>query len=332
MFSTETSQSGVSARIDRRDFWPLPKAYRADGVLRATGIEIEFAGLSVAEAAALVARRWGGRLQADGARDLIVCDTCLGDVRVELDTALGADGAERLLVDTLGELVPVEIVTPPLQPGDLPQVDALIVAMREAGARGTRDALAFGFGVHLNPEVAEASAGHIVSIARAFALIEDWLRAADPIDLARRILPFVTPWPRALVDRLAAEGAHWGIDDLAAAYLKLSPTRNRSLDLLPLLEHLRPDMVRATLGADKTKGGRPTFHYRLAEARIDESDWSLAYEWNRWCLVERVAARPDLLDDLAEAWAAHRAAFTTTRGDWAPAVEARLFEARIWDA
>ena len=326
------ARDSVTGRVARYAFWSLPRPRRADGALRATGIEIEFAGLSVAEAGALVAREWGGCVRPLGERELKVAATRFGEIRVELDIALGDATAEKLVAGTLGELVPVEIVTPPLRPDDLPQAEALVAALRQAGARGTRDALAFGFGVHLNPEVAAEDAGFILPVVRAFALLEDWLRAADPIDLARRILPFVAPWPRALVDRLAAEGGCWDIDDLAAAWLELTPTRNRSLDLLPLLEHLRGERVRAALGAGKTKGGRPTFHYRLPEARIDEAGWTLAYEWNRWCLVERVAARHDLLADLAEAWLAHRAAYTTVRGDWARAVEARLFEARIWDA
>jgi hypothetical protein len=326
------TQSGVSARIDRLRFWPLPRPRRGDGAERATGVEIEFAGLDVAEAAALVAREWGGRPRPKGARNRVVEDTRFGDIEVERDTALGTNPAEQLVTDILGELIPVEIVTPPLTLVGLAQVDGLIEALRLAGARGTRDALAFGFGLHLNTEVAAEDAGFVLPVVRAYALLEDWLRAADPIDIARRVLPFVTPWPPELVDRLAAEGARWSIDDLIAHYLDLTPTRNRGLDLLPLLEHLRPGRVSAVLGPDRVKAPRPTFHYRLPEARVDEADWTLAYEWNRWCLVERVAARPGLLADLAEAWGEYRAALTRVRADWALEVEARLLEARIWDA
>ena len=322
----------MTRRLDRHDFWTLPRPRQADGRPRATGIEIEFAGLTVPEAGALVVREWGGRIRAIDDRDLLVEASRFGTIKVELDIAIGDPTAEKVVAGALGQLVPVEIVTPPLDFGDLPQVDALIVAMRDAGARGTRDSLAFGFGVHLNPAVAAEDAAFILPVVRAYALMEDWLRAADPINLARRILPFVAPWPRALIDRLAAEGKDWTIDDLARAYLALSPSRNRSLDLLPLLEHLCPDRVIAAMGKGATKGGRPTFHYRLPEARIDETDWTLAYEWNRWCLVERVAARPNLLADLAEDWAAYRAAYTTLRGDWPREVEARLRQARIWDA
>jgi hypothetical protein len=322
----------VTARIERRDFWPLPQERCADGSTRKTGVEIEFAGLTVQEVGALVARHWGGRARSTGERSLTVDETRFGAIKVELDIAIGDDRAEKLVVGTLGDLVPVEIVTPPLARAELPEVDDLIVALRAAGARGTRDAFAFGFGVHLNPQVASEDAAAILPIVRAYGLVEDWLRAADPIDLARRILPFVSPWPRALVDRLAAEGGGWDIDDLTFAYLQLTPTRNRSLDLLPLLEHLRPDVVRLALGPGKSKGARPAFHYRLPEARVDEPDWTLAYEWNRWCVVERIAARPTVLADLADAWGEHRAAYTTLRSDWARTVEATLHAARIWDA
>jgi hypothetical protein len=109
---------------------------------------------------------------------------------------------------------------------------------------------------------------------RAFALIEDWLRASDPIDPARRLLPFVDAWPRRLVDLLGAEGGGWSLGDLSDAYVMLSPTRNRALDLLPLLEHLDPERVRRALPEGQAKGGRPTWHYRLPEARVDEPDWT----------------------------------------------------------
>ncbi|WP_209426569.1 amidoligase family protein [Pararhodobacter sp. SW119] len=333
MQSTDPPRSqDVTGRIERDRFWSLPRPSRADGRPRAIGIEIEFAGLSVEAAGALVAREWGGAVRSVDERTLLVEGTRFGEIRVELDIALGDPTAEKVVAGTLGELVPVEIVTPPLSPQDLPQAEALVDALRAAGARGTRDALAFGFGVHLNPEIAAESADFILPVVRAFALLEDWLRASEPVDLARRILPFIAPWPRALIDRIAAEGGQWGIDDLTATYLALSPTRNRSLDLLPLLEHLRQDQVIAALGKGKTKGGRPAFHYRLPEARIDEPEWTLAYEWNRWCVIERVAARPGLLEDLAEGWRDYRAALTSLRGDWPPMVEARLQEARIWDA
>jgi hypothetical protein len=202
--------------------------------------------------------------------------------------------------------------------------------LRTEGARGTRDGIAFGFGVHLNPEVADTTAEAILPTVRAYGLLEDWLRASDPIDPARRLLPFIDPWPRPFVDRLAAEAANWSLEALIETYLALSPTRNRGLDLLPLLEHLHPETVRSNLPEGQAKGDRPTWHYRLPEARVDEPDWTIAYEWNRWCIVERVAARTSLLENLARAWREHRDAITTLRGDWARQVESLLHDEEIW--
>ena len=320
----------IHDRIDRTRFWSLPQPLRGDGQPRRTGVEIEFAGLDEVAAAACVQRLWGGALRQSGESRLTLAGSRHGEVSVERDTALAAEGAEGLVRDLLGDLVPVEIVTAPLPHAALPDVDALVVALRRAGARGTRDALAYGFGLHLNPEIAAPDAGFVLPVVRAYGLLEDWLRAGDPIDTARRLLPFVDPWPRVLIDALADEAAFWDLAELAEAYLALTPSRNRGLDLLPLLMHLVPERVQAALPEGQAKGGRPTFHYRLPEARIDEPRWTVAYEWNRWCIVERVAARPALLKALAAAWRGHRAAYTTVRGDWALQVERRLRAARIW--
>ena len=329
----------VPDRVDRHAFWPLPQPRRADGRPRRTGVEIELAGLTEAEVATCVQALWGGRIEADDPTRLRVEGSRLGAVTVVRDSALARTGVEGVLLEALGDMVPVEVVTPPLAAAEMPEADRLVAALRAAGARGTRDALRFGFGMHLNPEVVETTAEAILPVVRAYGLMEDWLRAADPIDPARRLLPFVDPWPRALVDRLAepadadpAPGALRGLSDLVATYLALTPTRNRGLDLLPLLEHLEPAQVRAVLSEGRAKGGRPTFHYRLPEARVDEPGWSVAYEWNRWVLVERVASRPELLSALSEEWRAHRAALLTIRPDWARTVEAHLLAARIWEA
>ncbi len=322
-------ESEVIEHIAKDRFWPLPWPDRIDGAPRRTGVEIEFAGLSMRDAAEIVHSLWGGDISSS-ADDLKVAGTCVGDVIVERDTALTAEGIEGLLRSALGDLVPIEVVTPPLHPDTLPETDRLVLMLRQAGARGTRDSIAFGFGVHLNPEVVDTTADAILPTVRAYGLLEDWLRSADPIDPSRRLLPFVGPWPRGFVDLLASEAAEWALDDLTRSYLAQTPTRNRGLDLLPLLEYLAPESVRKALPEGQAKGGRPTWHYRLPGARIDEPDWTIAYEWNRWCIVERVAARAGLLDELSRGWQEHRAALTTLRGDWARHVEELLQGAEIW--
>jgi len=325
--------SDLQSRIPLNRFWLMPFGNRADGQARRTGIEIEFANLTEEKAAKLVHALWGGTICAATAHEITVKETALGDVRIELDMFL-RDKAGHAVTDKLLDwsraVVPVEIVTDPLTEGQLPRVEALISDLVAAGAEGSQDGIFYGFGLHLNPEISGDTAADILPVVRAYALMEDWLRAIDPVDPSRRLLPFVDPWPRSLLDALAAKGADWGLDDLARSYAALSPTRNRGLDLLPVLEHLRPDIMAAGMEADKLKGGRPTYHYRLPEARLGAAGWSLAYEWNRWVLVERVAADPALLDRLAQDWRAHRNALTSLRADWAKTVNKVLAEAQIW--
>ena len=204
-------------------------------------------------------------------------------------------------------------------------------ALKKHGALGSEDGVLLALGIHLNPEVAAETAAGIVPVVRAYAFVEQWLRTADRPDISRRILPFIQSWPRAFIDRVAAEGQAWDLRDLCDAYLELVPSRNHGLDLLPLLEHLFPQRMRAALPDSQVKGGRPAWHYRLPETTLGDETWSFAYEWNRWVLVERVAADSRLLNDLAEAWRAHRSALTTIRPDWTRDVSDLLEGAAIWD-
>ncbi|WP_101068177.1 amidoligase family protein [Roseovarius salinarum] len=322
------------ARVPADRFWPLPRAARADGTPRRAGIEIEFAGLTEGGAATVVQDLWGGDVAARDEHEVRLEGTRMGEVTVKLDTALTAQGGHALadaLLDLSRVVVPVEVVTGPLPPDALPEVDRLLRALESVGAQSSRDGVFYGFGVHLNPEIAAPEPGHVVGTARAFALMEDWLRAADPPDFSRRVLPFVAPWPRAFTDRIAAEGGGWSLAALCSAYLSLVASRNHGLDLLPMLEHLFPETVRGALPAGQAKGGRPTWHFRLPETRVTVPGWSLAYEWNRWVLVERVGDRPALVEHLAREWAVHRRRLTATRSDWAQTVNRLLQEAEIWD-
>ncbi|TCP42221.1 amidoligase family protein [Rhodovulum marinum] len=324
----------ITALVPRDRFLPLCPEATAAGDPRKTGIEIEFGGLTEAEAARLVADTIGGQVQEKTAHELIVEDTEWGAVEICLDTQWRDKAGSTLAdlgLDLSRAVVPVEIVTPPLAPDQLPSIDRLRGALRTAGAQGSRDGMFLGFGLHLNPEVADETLEAILPVARAFALVEDWLRKADPIDPARRVLPFVDPWPRSLVDRLAGEARDWDLAAFIDAYLAETPTRNRGLDLLPLFRHLDAARVTAALGEGGLVSARPTFHYRLPDCRIDEAGWRIAYEWNRWAMVERLAADADALDSLAADWLAYRGALTTTRGDWFAHLETRLEELAPWE-
>ena len=306
-------------RIDRARPAPLPRPDRADGSPRRVGVEIEFGGLAEARAAATAQGVLGGRVEARSQHDLCLTGSALGDVEVYLDTAW-RDRAGTVLGDLgldLGRaVVPVEVVTDPVTVPDLPRLDALARALRRDGATGSRDGLFLGFGLHLNVETAGDTVEDLLPVLRAYALLEDWLRYADPIDPSRRVLPFADPYPRSFVDRLARDGAGWSLAELVDIYLEETPTRDRGLDMLPVFLGLLPDRVEAAIGAATAVTARPTFHYRLPDSRIDDPDWSIVYEWNRWVMVERLAARPDLLERLARQWAEYRTTLTTVRPDW----------------
>ncbi len=313
-------------QIARGEFWALPDHGGASGASRRVGVEVEFAGLTVAQTAALLAERWGGAATQTETHCVTLEGGALGKLRVELDISLQEKWLEDLAAASLGDLVPVEIVTAPLRLAALGTLSDGLDALVAEGALGTQEKLAFGFGVHFNPELPEDPAA-ILAIARAFALLEDWLRHSAPLDAARRVLPFVNPWPVALVD-LLAEGAAMDLAQFARAYARLAPARGFGLDLLPALEHLHPEALEG-VPEGQLKGGRPTFHYRLPEARLGDRDWSLAYEWNRWVIIEHVAADAALLARLTEGWQAHRARLVPLKRDWAGQVEAMLDDAGI---
>jgi len=299
-------------------FAPLPHPLNAEGKPRRVGVEIELGGISEAGVARLCADVLGGEAVQQDSHIWAVKGSDIGDVEVYLDIFLRNATKTRLrdlALDLGREVVPVEIVTEPLLMDGLARLDALREALRDAGARGSGAGLLFGFGVHFNIEVASEADADTVRPLLAYALIEDWLRASCPIDEARRLLPFTDPYPTEFVRALIAAGLGATRSDLTGLYLAYTPSRNRGLDMLPLLAHFDPDRIAAAI-EDKTSA-RPTFHFRLPDCRIDEGDWSLAGEWRRWVLVERVAGDSALLRRLSDAWEDDHGLLTLSRQSWA---------------
>lgn len=297
----------------------LPTPDDNAGQPRRVGVEIELGGLDERRVAEIAIDHLGGTLVERAERVLAVEDGALGELQIYLDTAFKnpENPAIEAAVEAGRAVIPIEIVTDPIPHTDLPRLDGLVAALREAGAIGTENHLLHGYGVHFNVAVASLTAEGIIPIVRAFALVEDWLRATDPIDLSRRVLPFVDRYPRKFLDDIARDGESWSLEDLTRVYLERTPTRNRALDLLPLLREINEERITHALGRDAgSVSARPAFHYRLPDSRIGDPDWSLGREWARWCLVEQVAARPDLLRRLSRAWIDYKSALTTTRNDW----------------
>ena len=305
-------------------FPDLPYPDTAEGTPRRCGVEIEFAGLSEARVADLLRDHFGGETCESGPRELTIQGSPLGDLRVELDTVWRKSDLPipEAGMDLVREIVPVEIITAPLTRAEVERFNSVLPPLREAGAIGSRGGVFLGFGVHLNPEVVAPEDPHTLETIRAFGLLEDHLRKASGIDATRRVLPFVDPWPPALVDDLVANPPQT-MDDMMSLYARHTTSRNHGLDLLPLSMHVNPDHHRELFPKDKTSA-RPAFHFRLPDSRIDEADWDLSASWAMWHTIETVAADPDRMTDLETAWRAHREQTFSRRGPWADRVATLL--------
>ncbi|SNY48627.1 Putative amidoligase enzyme [Pseudooceanicola antarcticus] len=288
----------------------LPHPKTPDGKTRLLGVEVEFGGLTEARAAQILAEAAGSAAQRKGG-DYRVDGTPFGSCKLYMDTtyrdqddtALG-----RAALDLARAVVPVELVTEPFSPGRLDRLDEVLTRFRKAGATGTNDGLFLGFGVHLNVQIRDDSPRHLWSVLTAFALTEPLLRDAYGIDLSRRALPFVDPYPAKLSDALT-RGQPDTVEALAQSYFDISPSRNHALDMLPIFAHLLPETTRRALarGAGGTVSARPAYHYRMPDCRIDNPAWSLSGEWAIWCQIEALAEDHATLDRLCTAWREMRA-------------------------
>jgi hypothetical protein len=126
------------------------------------------------------------------------------------------------------------------------------------------------------------------------------------VNVTRRVAPFINPFPPAYA-RLVLSPGYGDSDDREALknrliddYLAHNPTRNRPLDMLPVLSLLDKDRVMSRVEEPRLVKPRPALHYRLPNCLIDEPDWSLAKEWNTWVAVERLAHHPHTIREMAE--------------------------------
>lgn len=295
---------------------------------RRTGVEIEFSGLDAHAAARVIAEALGGTVEDTGRHTAEVHGSRIGDIEVELDTRYAKpsrdpgildnvldalhlrDDAAELLSDVLP--VPVEMVTPPLTRAQFADLDRAIAALREAGSEDTKAGTLFAYGLHLNPEH-KGDAAEAIRIAAAYAFAEPYLRHQTPPDNARRVTPFVDPYPDGYVLALArafkpergGDGA--GLDGAGpefGAFIDLyayhNPDRNRGLDMWPLLGHLDPGLAEEEYGGP-IKHARPTFHYRLPDSLVSLEGWSPRSELDRWEAIERAAAEPAAFERLRAA-------------------------------
>ncbi len=320
-----------------------PVVVNADGDVRRLGIEVELAGLNVPDLAALVAGALDGAVSKDASDTVAEIDTPLGTFRVEVDSAilkdrsyleplkaLGLEDArlvsqiEGSVLSVASELVPVEVVTPPIPWNLMHQVDELWADVRRHGGQGTRAAYRFAFGLHLNPEFPGAiTSESVLAHLQAFFLLEDWLARAEEVDWARKVTPFIDSFDESYRRKCLAPDYAPDLDELIADYLEASPTRNRILDMLPLFVHVKPNCLDGVevKGANLVNA-RPTFHYRLPNSDLDRHTWSPASAWANWVEVERLAANTPRRRAMAEAYCQLRdLPWRLQRREWLGAID-----------
>jgi len=273
---------------------------------RTVGFELEFTGLSLSQASEAVRQALGGDVtKKHKALHLVTVDG-LGEFHVELDWSYLKKTAEQnpdadhvtLLRDAASLVVPIEVVCPPIPVTVLHKLDPMVRELRLAGAMGTEDSVLAAFGVHVNAALPALDADTIHRHIKAFSLLQWWLVQAHDVNVSRRITPYVDLYPEAYVRDIINTRAP-DIDRVFDSYLEHNATRNRALDMLPLLAHLDEDRVKKAVDDERIKA-RPTFHYRLSNCSIDDAQWDLAQSWNLWVVVEKLACQPDLMDQLGK--------------------------------
>jgi hypothetical protein len=319
-----------------------PWSRTEEGSLRRVGFELELGGLSVETAAAAVSGVVGGEIEAISPFRHVVSGSPHGDYTIELDYELLASGRlrksleevapedddaewmetlERTVAQVAGTVVPLEIVTPPLPLDAFDEVEQVREGLRRLGALGTESSVLYAFGMHLNAEVAQASAQHLLAVLRAFLVSYEKLCAWDGGDWTRSLLPYIDPFPAAYERLVLDEEYNPDRASLIADYLDFNPTRNRPLDLLPLFAGFDADAVEAAVDDQKVKA-RPAYHFRLPSCRIDDPDWRASGAWAQWVEVERLAADGERL---REACGEHLRILEEKRNPLSKALEA-VFE------
>ncbi|MHA7835120.1 MAG: amidoligase family protein, partial [Algiphilus sp.] len=234
--------------------------------------------------------------------------------------------SESLLAALAKQVVPFEIVTPPIPFEELAVVDQLVAQLRRAGARGTRHSPLYAFGLHLNIELPALDAHTITRYLQAYGLLFDWLRERCHPDFSRRLSPYIEPYPADYLRLILQADYAPSVDQLIDDYLAHNPTRNRALDMLPTFAHLDEERVRETVQDPRVKA-RPALHYRLPNCQIDEPDWRWRDLWRDWLQVEHLAADPDRLQSMATAYLdAHDGMVGRLVSDWARQSRAWLLD------
>ncbi|MEM1155648.1 MAG: amidoligase family protein [Pseudomonadota bacterium] len=336
----------------------MPEPYRLPPVItdawgspRRAGFEFEVGKLPIIGTAKALQKALGGDLQIKSPFEAMIRDSSLGKLTIERDADLLKSTRYRSWLGSLGVsfdpgtiahgietnidhasrgLIPCEVVTQPIELNKLNALDTLVATLSALGAQGTQESVIYAFGMHINPSVPSLSSEVLARYIKAFLLLYTWIIEASEVDLTRRFFTkYIDPFPHDYMLLALDNDYHPSTSQLIKDYLKHNPTRNRALDMLPILCELDLDLVRSALNDEERKlvKGRPAFHYRLPDCKINQVGWSAASAWNRWVNVEYLASDTTLLEELIDAWRSHDAAFSIApKSSWSTRLTSLLSE------
>lgn len=214
------------------------------------------------------------------------------------------DSVEKMIGDMSKDIVPYEISTPPLPLDKISLVDEIIKKLAINDAKGTKHKIYYAFGLHINVEVISLDVKSLLDYTRSYLILQDFINKDAKIDLARKITPFIDNFEKDYIKYVLQDSYNPTINEFIDDYLKFNPTRNRSLDLLPILAFIDEEAVRKILPNEKIKP-RPAFHYRLSNSMIGSQGWGISEEWNRWIIIEELANNKQSLDLLSKEYLSH---------------------------
>jgi hypothetical protein len=314
------------------------RCYDHRGQPRRAGFELEVGNLPVLQAAERLRQTLGGELDATSPFEAVLRGSSVGTLKIERDAQLlksvlyrkwlqklGVDfspgtiahGLETNLDSASAALVPCEVVTEPLPLWTLGRLDTLVTTLAAMGAQGTRDSPVYAFGLHINPSIPDDHPDTLRRFIQAFLLLSDWIIASSDIDLTRRFFTkYIDPYPADYVELLLQPDYRPDLAGLIDDYLRFNPTRNRALDMLPILSGLDRARVLEKLPEEERAlvSARPAFHYRLPDCKLNMPGWTPAMAWNQWVRIEQLAADQALLGELIEEWRGVREQYSFATG------------------
>ncbi len=307
-------------RIERFKFPPVK--INSAGEQRSVGYEFEFTGVDMEEVALIITDLYGGSVVKKTAYLFEIQNTACGTFKLELDAQLLRDKKYEKMLKSVGidlnkfrkkdtmedsirdmasAIVPFEIITPPVRLSAMKVLNKLVDALREHKAKGTGSSVLYAFGLHLNPEIPDKSIESLLNHLRAYVMLDPWIRRDADINISRRLTPFINEYEEEYIQHILNPDYRPNLEKLIRDYFKYDNSRNRPLDMLPVFMHLNEELT-TSLIKDTITSSRPTYHYRLPNCSLEDENWTLAAEWNRWVLVEKMAADEKVLNQYSRAW------------------------------